>query len=186
MAKAKDQGLPASCEVSPHHLYFSAEDIQSENSSFKMNPPLRGEEDRAFLVEALQKGLIDFVATDHAPHEVTMKSENFKTAAFGTTGLDTLLPVLWTLMARGSLSRERLVEVFAEKPARFLGLSAEDGFGVIAEGSILRAVLVDDLQTPRPWRTQDLYGLSKNSCFLGSPLQARVAGIWIGSDGFVF
>lgn len=187
VAAAKRRGLRVTCEVSPHHLFFAGDDIDAANSSFKMNPPLRSPEDRDFLKRALQDGSIDFVATDHAPHEPEMKTVNFKTAAFGTVGLDTALPVLWTLVQRGELSAQRMVEVFSRKPAEFLGLAtATDGFGDIAVGRPLRAALFESLPAPRPWGPEELFSLSKNSCFIGSPLAARVRATMIGGDVFSF
>jgi dihydroorotase len=180
---AKAEGLPVSCEVTPHHLWFSSQDILPGHTAFKMNPPLRQTEDRSALREALREGLIDFVATDHAPHEAEVKSENFKTAAFGTTGLETSLRVLLTLYAKGELSSERLVEVFSTAPARFLGI--QDEFGDIAEGRPLRAVLVD-VEARRSVTADDLFSLSKNNCFLGTTLQGELEGVFLSDRHYAF
>ncbi|MFW7377318.1 MAG: dihydroorotase [Oligoflexus sp.] len=174
--EARDQGLRVSCEVTPHHLWFSSHDISEANSSFKMNPPLRGPEDRDFLRQALADGRIDFVATDHAPHEAAIKTDNFKTAAYGTLGLETSLRVLLSLVHRQEISPSRLVEVFAEKPARFLGL--DESFGRLTIGQAFRAVLVDD-RAERPVTLEDLVGQSKNSCFLGTCLQGEIHLLFI-------
>src|SRR5690606_27110043 len=115
VAAAKDEGLRATCEVSPHHLYFTSEDVRASNPAFKMNPPLRSERDRAALITALREGLCDFVANDHAPHEAEIKTEDLKTAAYGTTGLETALRVLFSLYNQGEISAERLVDVFSTK-----------------------------------------------------------------------
>src|SRR5690606_4477809 len=108
----------------------------------------RSARDRDALVTALREGLCDFVATDHAPHEAEIKTEDLKTAAYGTTGLETALRVLFTLYNRGELSAERLVAVFSTQPAAFLSLSMTEGR--IATGRPLRAVLAD----PRAAATQ--------------------------------
>jgi dihydroorotase len=183
VSKAKNAGLPVTCEVSPHHLWFSVEDVREGQSAFKMNPPLRSSADRKALRQALRDGIIDFVATDHAPHEPEMKTANFKTAAFGTTGLETSLRVLLSLHAAGELTSERLVACFATRPAAFLGIEAE--FGQIAEGRTLKAVLVD-LKHQSPIGEDDLYSLSKNNCFLGQTLQGKVQAMFLGERFYRF
>lgn len=183
VASAKQKGLHVSCEVTPHHLWFSSEDIKDENTAFKMNPPLRGPSDRKALRHALQEGLIDFVATDHAPHEAGAKGANFKTSAFGTTGLETSLRVLLTLVREGVLSPQRLVQVFSTKPAEFLGLSQE--FGDIAVGKPMAAVLVNRNECETV-QEDDLFSLSKNSCFLGEKLDGTVRAMFLGNRYYAF
>lgn len=183
VAAAKSQNLDVTCEVTPHHLWFSSDDIQDRNTAFKMNPPLRGPRDRDLLRSALRDGIIDFVATDHAPHEAAAKGQNFKTAAFGTTGLETSLRVLLTLVNRGELTPERLVEVFSSKPALFLGI--EEQFGTIQVGKPLHAVLVNR-HVKSEVTEDDLYSLSKNSCFLGTELSGKIEGMFIGDRHYNF
>ncbi len=169
---AKDKGLQVTCEVSPHHLFFSSDDIQSGNSSFKMNPPLRSRLDKEALISGLKAGDCDFMATDHAPHESEVKTENFKTSAFGTTGLETSLRVLIGLWRQKHLSIERLVEVWSKNPAKFLGVDAE--FGKIAKGRPFNAVLCDVKAEESVLSEADFVGLSRNSCFIGSKLPGKV------------
>ncbi len=183
VAEAKAEGLHVSCEVTPHHLWFSSEDIKDDNTSFKMNPPLRSPSDRRALRHALQEGIIDFVATDHAPHETTAKGQNFKTSAFGTTGLETSLRVLLTLVREGSLSAERLVQVFSTRPAQFLGLASE--FGDIAKARPMAAVLVNR-NSSNIVTEADLFSLSKNSCFLGERLDGRIEAMFLGDRYYAF
>ena len=166
--RAKDEGLNVTAEVSPHHLYFSTEDIDAENSAFKMNPPIRSPEDREALQAALSSGLIDWVATDHAPHEASAKPLNFDKAAFGTLGLETALGTLLALQQRGKLSASRLVEVFSRAPAKFLGF--DDSWGQIKEGKPFRAVALDLSWPDREVKAERLHSLSRNSCFLGTKL----------------
>ncbi len=170
--EAKDKGLKVTCEVSPHHLFFSSLDIDQENTSFKMNPPLRDIADKQALLKALQSGDIDFVATDHAPHEKTSKGKDFVKATFGTVGLETFLPVLATLYKNGELSLTRMIEVFSQKPSEFLGL--EKTFGKIEVGREFHAVLVDLNYLSPPWQDKDFHSKSKNSCFVGQRLYGRV------------
>lgn len=177
IARAKDRGFFVTCEVSPHHLFFNSDHIPENDTSFKMNPPLRSESDRLALVEALSSGLIDFMATDHAPHEPSMKTQNFKTAAFGTTGLETSLQSLFTLYRRGCLTWKRLLEVWSEAPARFLGVS--DRFGHLKVGSPFHAVVLDTTQSGLVLH-EDLCGKSKNSCFLGQEISGQVRFTLLG------
>jgi len=170
--EAKKSGLKVTCEASPHHLYFTADDIKTGNSSFKMNPPLRSTADRHALQIALQSGVCDFMATDHAPHEVEVKTSNFKTSAFGTTGLETSLRVLIWLWLAGRLSKERLVDVWSKAPAKFLGIESE--FGEIAEGRAFNAVLCDVQAPPSVVEENQFAGLSQNSCFVGQKLPGRI------------
>jgi dihydroorotase len=174
IAKARQEGLRVSCEVSPHHLYFSTDDISPSNSSFKMNPPIRSVQDRHCLRQSLADGLVDFVATDHAPHEPAAKTSNFKTSAFGTTGLETSLRVLLDLWRSNQLTRSRLIEVWSLAPARFLGIDAE--FGEIKVGRPLNAVLCDVHAPSTLIMPGDFAGLSKNSCFIGHKLPGRIHG----------
>ncbi len=183
VARAKDEGLLVTCEVSPHHLWFNSSAIRDDQSSFKMNPPLRDEADRVALCRGLASGLIDFVATDHAPHEADVKSTNFKTAAFGTTGLETSLRVLLSLLRRGELSASRLVEVFSLRPAMFLGI--EEDFGTIAVDRPLKAALVN-VETQAVVNEDDLFSLSKNNCFLGTELCGRIEAVFLGERFYNF
>lgn len=166
--EAKEKGLKVSAEVSPHHLFFCNEDIQPDNTSFKMNPPLRSSEDRKSLQEAVFEGGFDFVATDHAPHAQNEKGEDFSCAAFGTIGLETTLPVLLHFYQRKKLNPQRLVEIFSKAPQDFLGLQvAPQKFET---GSAARFCLIRPDRQPTAFEESQIASLSKNSCFLGAKL----------------
>jgi dihydroorotase len=182
--EAKAQGLPVTCEVTPHHLFFTSSDIPEDQSSFKMNPPLRGESDKSRLIEELSTKLVDFVSTDHAPHEPARKGKDFRAAAFGTTGLETSLLVLLDLYNKGKLSSSRLVEVFSKKPAEFIGISNK--FGSLSPQKLLNAVLVDVRAPDRKVDVSDLESLSKNNCFIGSKLPGKVLAHFNESGLFRF
>jgi dihydroorotase len=169
---AKKEGLKVSAEVTPHHLFFNAEQIDPHNKSFKMNPPIRSEEDRLALWQALEDGTLDFVATDHAPHEETMKAGNFDSCAFGTIGVETTLGVLVDGLKKGHLTKKRFVEVFSKAPAKFLKLPAE--FGAFQVGEVFHGILLDIEQGPTPVYADDFASLSKNSCFIGHELPGRL------------
>lgn len=174
--EARRKGLNVTAEVSPHHLWFSVDEIDPSNSSFKMNPPIRSHDDRLALQKALVEGAIDFVATDHAPHEAPAKGEDFARAAFGTLGLETALPVLMEMYLDKKISAERLVQVFAEKPARFLGM--DQTWGSIREKQPFRAVLVD-LEKPMPQLQLGSYeSQSQNSAFHGVKFRTSIVEVY--------
>lgn len=100
--QAKSRGIAVTCEVTPHHLFLTEDDLKTYDTNFKMNPPLRTEEDRAALVEALSDGTVDCIATDHAPHAPHEKALEFEIAPFGTTGLETALALVVTHLVEGA------------------------------------------------------------------------------------
>lgn len=185
IAKAKAAGLHVTAEVSPHHLYYSSDDIDEGNTSFKMNPPIRSSKDREALVDALASGVIDWVATDHAPHEISTKTKPFSEASFGTLGLETMVPVVLDLVHKGRLTPARAVEVLSTKPAEFLGIS--DHYGHLRAGAPLKAILFNP---DSGWtvRASEHVSLSKNTCFDGARLTGKVighvtaSGIWTNED----
>ena len=126
--RAKAEGLDVSCETAPHYLLLDDSMLQEEGR-FKMNPPVRGREDRLALIEGIQDGTIDIIATDHAPHSAEEKSRGLEKSAFGIVGLETAFPVLYTkLVLTGLISLEKLVELLSTNPRRrfHIPLSGED------------------------------------------------------------
>ena len=116
--QAKARGLDVSCETAPHYLLLDDSMLQEEGR-FKMNPPVRGREDRLALIEGIQDGTIDIIATDHAPHSAEEKSRGLEKSAFGIVGLETAFPVLYTkLVLTGLISLEKLVELLSTNPRR--------------------------------------------------------------------
>jgi dihydroorotase len=184
IARAKASGLPITAEVTPHHLWYSADDIDPKNTSFKMNPPLRSPQDRAALRQALANGIIDFVSTDHAPHEDAAKKIGIEAAAFGTTGMETSLRVLLSLVNEGQLSPERLVEVFSYAPAKLS--QKHNDYGVLESGRAFRALLVDVAAPKSPVEEGDLESLSKNNIFLGASLPAKIEAHFTSAGVFRF
>ena len=126
--EAKKKGVNVTCETAPHYLVMSDQDLQ-EDGRFKMNPPIRSEEDRLALVAGIQDGTIDMIATDHAPHSAEEKSKGLAGSSFGVVGLETAFPVLYTqLVQKGVISLERLVELLATNPRRRFGISGEGDY----------------------------------------------------------
>ncbi len=130
--KAKEEGIKVTAEVTPHHLLFDESKLVEYDTNYKVNPPLRSAEDREALVEALKEGVIDVIATDHAPHADFEKMDEFNAAPFGMIWLDFAFPVLYeNLVNSGKIDLFRLVESMSLRPAEILGLKQ---LGVIEKG----------------------------------------------------
>ena len=169
LAHAKQHGARVSAEVCPHHLTLTDDMVRTLDSRFKMNPPLRAESDRRALVQALKSGVIDCVATDHAPHAAHEKEVPFEQAPMGTIGLETAFPALFTeLVLTGELELEVVIKrmtqgaalyglpiprIAPEQPANLCLVDLEAGFEVGAGGYASR---------------------SANCCFHGRMLQGAV------------
>ncbi len=120
--KAKAEGLDVTCETGPHYLVMDDSDLQ-EDGRFKMNPPLRGKEDREALIHGILDGTIDMIATDHAPHSAEEKSRGLEKSAFGIVGIETAFPILYTCLVKpGILSLDKLLELLCVNPRRRFGL----------------------------------------------------------------
>lgn len=120
--QAKKEGLPVSCEVTPHHLALTDERVGGYDADTKVNPPLRSLEHTEALIDGLNKGVIDCIATDHAPHEAESKDCEYNLAAFGISGLETAVAVCMDMVNRGVLDLNRVVASFTAGPARVLGI----------------------------------------------------------------
>lgn len=121
--KAKAEGVDVTCETAPHYLIFNDMDLK-ESGNFKMNPPIRSEEDRQALIKGLQDGTIDMIATDHAPHGYDEKSRGLENSLMGVVGLETAFPVLYTyLVKKGIITLEKLIELMSINPRRRFGLT---------------------------------------------------------------
>jgi dihydroorotase len=168
---AQSEGVRATAEVTPHHLCLTDEAVRSLDSNVKMNPPLRAEEDRVALLEALRDGSIAAIATDHAPHARHEKEVPFEGAPFGVTGLETAFSVLYTrLVTPGLLELGTLLERMSAGPARIYGLECPR----IAVGAPANLVLLDLEATWMPSET-GFRSKSANSWLLGATLQGTVA-----------
>ena len=116
--EAKSRGVNITCETGPHYLTLSDKDLQ-EDGRFKMNPPLRSEDDRLALVKGLQDGTIDMIATDHAPHSFEEKSKGLKGSLMGVVGIETAFPVLYTnLVKTNIISLEKLISLMSDNPRK--------------------------------------------------------------------
>ena len=173
---AKAEGLPVTCEVTPHHLFLCEDDITDEyDTNLKMNPPLRTADDAAALREGLLDGSIDCVVTDHAPHAPHEKDCEWEISFFGIVGLETSLPLmLQNLVATGKMSWSRLVEVMAVNPRRLLRLEPVK----VEAGSSADLTLIDPAKTVEI--TPDyLKSRSKNSAWLGQELTGVATDVFV-------
>lgn len=124
--KAKANGVDVTCETAPHYLIFNDMDLK-ESGNFKMNPPIRSEEDRQALIEGIRDGTIDMIATDHAPHGYDEKSRGLENSLMGVVGLETAFPVMYTyLVKKGIITLERLIELMSINPRRRFGITQTD------------------------------------------------------------
>jgi dihydroorotase len=170
LRRARAAGVRATAEVTPHHLCLTDDAVRSLDPNVKMNPPLRGEEDRAALVEALLDGTIEAVATDHAPHAREEKEVPFEEAPFGVTGLETAFSALYTqLVEPGVVPLATLLERMSAGPARIYGLDAP----TIEVGARANLVLLD---LDAVWHVDEgsFKSKSANSWLLGATLHGRV------------
>lgn len=173
---AKAEGLPVTCEVTPHHLFLSEDDItDAYDTNLKMNPPLRRASDAEALRAGILDGSIDCVVTDHAPHAPHEKDCEWEIAFFGIVGLETSLPLMLTnLVLPGTMSWSRLVEVMAVNPRRCLRLPEVR----IEAGSTADLTLIDpaaQVTVTEDW----LQSRSKNSAWLGQTLTGCATDVFV-------
>ena len=173
---AKAEGLPVTCEVTPHHLFLCEDDItDAYDTNLKMNPPLRTAADAAALREGILDGSIDCIVTDHAPHAPHEKDCEWEIAFFGIVGLETSLPLMLTnLVLPGTMSWSRLVEVMAVNPRRCLRLPEVR----VEAGSTADLTLIDpaaEVTVSEDW----LQSRSKNSAWLGATLTGAACDVFV-------
>jgi dihydroorotase len=174
--RARDEGVVVTCEVTPHHLILTEAAAGDFDTRFKMDPPLRLDEDREALLEALLDGTADVITSDHAPHSDFEKESDFASAPFGVSMLDTALPALFHhLVKPGLLPWGRLVEAYALAPRRLLGLPQAD----VSEGSAADFVLFDPGGSTVVDRTF-LRSRGANNPFLGKRLDGAVRLVVLG------
>ncbi len=136
--KAKAEGLDVTCETGPHYLVLSDNDLQ-EDGRFKMNPPLRSEDDRLALIEGIKDGTIDMIATDHAPHSAEEKGKGLKDSLMGIVGIETAFPILYTNLVKTKIiTLEKLIELLHHNPCRRFGIDKS-----LKEGSLANLTVFD-------------------------------------------
>ncbi|MGB6973186.1 MAG: dihydroorotase [Terracidiphilus sp.] len=176
--QARRNGLRVTCEVAPHHFLLTEEHVGHYNTHAKMNPPLRSAADRDAMFEAILDGVVDAIATDHAPHATHEKEVEFEHAPNGITGLETALGLcLRWLHHEGKLPLGRVLSLLSAQPAALLGLK---GRGTLTVGSFADVVVFDP-KAEWVWRAADSRSKSRNSPFDGWTLQGKVR--WTLSEG---
>ncbi len=173
---AKDAGINVTCEVSPHHLLLNDGNILKDDANFKMNPPLRSQKDQMALLDALEDGTIDMIATDHAPHAKEEKNQGFEKSAFGITGIETSFPLMYTrLVKTGMISLERLIDLMAVKPAKLFGLKDVGTIGLNQQADFTMI----DLNQEYTINEADFLSKGTNSPFIGQSVFGKVMGTYV-------
>lgn len=165
--QAKKRGVNVTCETAPHYFTLTDADIKDYDTNFKMNPPLRSEKDLKAVIEGLNDGTIDVIASDHAPHSILEKDVEFDRAAFGILGLETSLSLGLKLVHEGMLSLEDLIEKMAVKPAQIIDFSNRIEAGKPANLSIIDPE-VEFTVDPERFESK-----SRNTPFAGMKLKGR-------------
>ncbi len=169
IARAKDSGANVSSGISINNLSLNELDIGEYRTFFRLSPPLRAEDDRLAMVEALRNGTIDVIVSSHDPQDVDTKRLPFADAAAGAIGLETLLAAALRLYHDGSVPLLRLIEALSTRPAALYGLNA----GTLAPGAPADLVLLD-LNASWKVTESEIRSRSKNSCFEGTRFQGQV------------
>ncbi len=168
--QARKRGIQITAEATPHHLTFTDQKIKSFDTNFKMNPPLRSEEDRQALIAGLKDDTITIIASDHAPHTETSKLVEFDYAPFGIIGLETSVPVCLTILYHsGELDLSQLIAKFTTGPAEYLGIDA----GTLREGSAADITIID-LDQEYTIDKSKFKSLSRNTPFDGMKVKGKV------------
>lgn len=171
--KAKAEGLKVSCETGPHYLVFTDADLQEEGR-WKMNPPIRSEEDRVALVQGVLDGTIEVLATDHAPHSAEEKGRGLEKSAMGIVGLECAFGVLYThLVEKGVLTLEKLVELMSVNPRRLFGFGGGIAVGEKAD------LTVFDLTTAYTIDPETFLSKGKATPFAGMEVRGKAVQTWV-------
>lgn len=168
--RAKDRGIRVSCEITPHHLMFNHEHIGDYDTHYKMNPPLRTPEDNAALLQGLKDGWFDVIAADHAPHTPFEKNQDFASAPFGITGLESALVSLYDrFIAKDILSWQLIVKRYSAEPRRLMKLAPVP----IKEGAAAEFIVFNPARTTT-FNRGFMKSKSINTPFLDKTLQGMV------------
>lgn len=174
---AKEEGLPVTGEVCPHHFILTSDDIKEDDGNWKMNPPLRAKEDVEALIEGLKNGVMDVIATDHAPHAEEEKNKSMAKAAFGIVGIETSAALTYTYLVKpGILSVMQMAEKMSYNPAQILGLENK---GSVSEGKDADLVIFDPDKTYKIDKNK-FESKGKNTPFDGFEVTGEVALTMVG------
>ncbi|WP_418268084.1 dihydroorotase [Enterococcus hirae] len=172
---AKKAGIQVTAEVSPHHLILIDEDIPEDFGFWKMNPPLRGKEDREELIEGLLDGTIDCIATDHAPHGLEEKSKSFLESPFGIVGSETAFQLIYThFVETNRFTLEQVINWIATKPAEIFQLEA----GTLTVGAPAD-VAIFDIEHSSTIDKKDFLSKGENTPFVGWNVKGETLGTFV-------
>ena len=164
--RAKAEGLDVTCETAPHYLLLNDRMLQ-EDGRFKMNPPVRSEEDRQALIEGIRDGTIDMIATDHAPHSAEEKSRGLEKSLMGVVGLETAFPLLYTyLVGENIISFDKLLTLLCTAPRKRFGIPEDDGFSLW------------DLEAESVIRPEEFLSLGRATPFAGWRVRGKCKLTW--------
>ena len=167
VARAKADGVRVTAEATPHHLCLTEEAVRGYDTNTKVNPPLRTEADREALWNGLKNGVIDCIATDHAPHTIQEKEVEYAYAANGISGLETAVPLIWTnFVATGKMTWTELALAMSKRPADILGIDK----GTLQVGKIADIVVIDP-ESEKTVEKSRFYSKGKNTPFQGMQLK---------------
>lgn len=162
---AQKEGYQVTCEVAPHHMFLN-ETMINDNPNYKMNPPLRSEENRKATIEALLDGTATIIASDHAPHTEEEKARAYDKAPNGILGLETMLPLVYTnLIATSKATLNNFIDWVVNNPRRLMGLAE-----VKIEEGYPADIAVMDISNKRVYRKEEILSLGKNSPYIGMEL----------------
>jgi dihydroorotase len=176
--QAKNEGLPVTCEVTPHHWTLTDEAVAEYDTNTKMSPPLRSREHVDAVLAAMKDGTIDAIATDHAPHHADEKALEFDQAPFGITGLETAVGLAFDLVHNGLIDLERVVQMCATNPARIFGLADRGSLKANAHAD----VTVLDPQLEWVFDVRRSKSKSRNTPFHGRTMHGAAVATIVGGQ----
>ncbi len=174
--EAKQRGLRVTCEVTPHHFSLTDESLSAYDTNFKMCPPLRSSADVQAIRDAFKEGgVIDAIATDHAPHGVIDKEIEFDKAAFGILGFETALPLSLDLVRKGDLTLNEMIRLLTSRPAEVFSLTG----GTLKIGANADVTIFD---TEKSWTysRDEIFSKSKNTPYMDQQFTGRVICTIVG------
>lgn len=177
IATARKRGANVTCGISINHLTLNENDIGEYRTFFKLSPPLRGEDDRVAMVEALANGTIDIIVSSHDPQDVDTKRVPFADAADGAIGLETLLPAALRLYHSGAVPLMRLIDALSTRPAQIFGLAA----GTLKPGAKADITLID-LEEPWLFGKDAIVSRSKNTPFENARFTGRAVATYVKGE----
>ena len=174
--KAKAKGIDVTCETGPHYLILDDSNLQ-EHGRFKMNPPLRGREDRLALIEGIKDGTIDMIATDHAPHSAEEKGGGLEKSLMGVVGIETAFPLMYThFVETGVITLERLIELMSINPRKRFGIGGGTDEGQGADFTVV------DLDAEYEINPDEFYSMGRATPFEGYKVKGKIMHTYVGGE----